>query len=176
MLLKIVETIKKYWKPFALIAGLVVLILSFKSCTKPTVTPTGPLPPGVDKVITIKNGETIIQTKKEEKIIRGGRETVVTIKDDQTINIKVKDKGFGVAPMFGGAVNSTGPKLTLGAELAYYKQLSLIGGIGFDNRLKNTVGFVGAGYTPQLKYMKNTMAWVGVDTGKFVIGGCSWRF
>lgn len=176
MLLKTLSFLKKYWKQILLVVGTIFVVLKMQSCMKPPVQPSSPLPPGVDKQIIIKNGETIIKTKKEEKVIRGGRETVVSIKDDATINVKVKDVGIGIEPIFGAAVNATGPKLTLGAEFGYFKYMSALGGVGFDNQLKNTVGFIGVGVTPKLSFAKNTMIWVGCDTTKSPLGGLAWKW
>ncbi len=174
-LTKIYSFLKTHWKAILMVLGVFFLLNSARGCYHKIVSPrlhfgpsspiVTPLPKDTKERISVKNGIVTIQTPTETKVIEGVREGSVDIKNDGKVILNVKNHGFSLVPQIGVAVNSTGPKITVGTEIYYWNKLSLLSGLGVDKYIKNTCVYLGLGWTPN-KIIHHTSLWIGgsIDT------------
>jgi hypothetical protein len=177
MLIKILELLKKYWKLALALAFAGVVAFKVHGCDKKHMQPPTQvvLPPKDKEQIIVKNNEVTVITQKGTTVTNGSRGVTIDVKKDGSVVVTPKTHGFVLNPMLGAGINSTGPKITVGAEVYYYKKLDLLVGIGADKYIANTVGFAGIGYTPESKWIHNTSFYVGYASNHSVMAGFAIR-
>lgn len=187
---KIKDFIVKYWKQLLLVGLGAFLMLKVQGCAHklfPPKTPvSGPSSPTTQPVlpkddreiinVDTQHNETTVTTEKGTTIVTGTRDVTVEVKKNGQVVVTEKTLGFECRPGLGAHISPDGGKLDLTLDLAYWKRVDGLVGIGTDfKNVSNTEAFVAAAYQFSNK-IPNTSVYVGVNQHKDPLIGLRVRF
>lgn len=115
--------------------------------------------------------QVTIVTDKGVTQVSGVRRTLISVKKDGNVAVTIKDKGLTLEPGLSVSVTDHGPRAGFDFGVAYYKRLDLIVGVGFNNKLADTRGYLAVGYTPKTAWLSNVDFFAGITTEKTPIVG-----
>lgn len=164
--------------------GLIVAGLWLRGCDDTTLTPPGnhqpalakPLGPEDQLHISYGRDRIVVQTRTETKtayVPPSGR-TDVTVRNDGTVSVNIKNKGLTLEPGFGGMLSDQS-YFVVDAQVLYWNRFSAGPGIGITPHAR-VVGLANAAYRLDQLRLPNTSLFVAVTHEKNVGVGIRVRF
>ena len=189
ILIKIKDFGIKYWKQLLFVCLGAFLMLKAQGCIHklfPSKTPvSGPssptqlvLPKDDREIIKVdtQHNQTTVTTEKGTTTVTGTRDVTVEVKKNGQVVVKEKTLGFECRPGLGAHVSPNGGRLDLTLDLAYWKRVDGLVGIGTDfKNVQNTEFFIAAAYQFSNR-LPNTSVYVGVNQHKDPLVGLRVRF